>query len=172
MNIPELEFQHLDSQIQAIDRATSILRAVGLDSHQLAVWLLRQHSKSDPAHANIYEDACELVERLTTHSQSEPIAELPLTASTITLTATQIGQMLAERSADIIQPPSAQQVNQALKQLNFQTRNSKKIWQLTKLGHQYGQIIGVTDEQERTRLQVRWLPTVIDRLLPLFNVSC
>jgi hypothetical protein len=42
---------------------------------------------------------------------------------------------------------------------------------LTELGQQYGQLIRVTDELERTRLQVRWLPTVIDRLLPLFNVS-
>jgi len=79
--------------------------------------------------------------------------------------------MLAQRYPEILQPPSAQQINQALEKLEFHSRNDKKIWQLTKLGHQYGRILNVTDEQDKTRLQVRWLPTVIDRLAPLFSVS-
>jgi hypothetical protein len=173
MNIPELEFQHSDSDspIQAIERATSILRSVGVAPHQIAIWLLRQHSKFDTAHANIYEDAGELVKGLTTQSQPPQTSELPLAASATTFTATQVGQMLVERFKDTVQPLSAQQINQALKQLNFQTCDSKKGWQLTESGQQYGQLIRVTDDLERTRLQVRWLPTVIDRLLPLFNVS-
>ena len=80
--------------------------------------------------------------------------------------------MLAARATDLAHSPSAQQINQVLKQLNFQTRDSKKIWHLTELGQQYGRIISVTDDRERTRLQVRWLPTVLDRLAPLFSVSC
>jgi hypothetical protein len=87
-----------------------------------------------------------------------------LTASLGTLTATQIGKMLAARSTSLVHPPSAQQVNQALEQLNFYSRDSKKIWQLTKLGQEYGRIVNVTDEQDKARLQVRWLPTVLDYL--------
>jgi hypothetical protein len=81
-----------------------------------------------------------------------------------TLTATQIGKMLVARSTSLVHPPSAQQVNQALEQLNFHSRDSKKVWQLTKLGQEYGRIVNVTDEQDKARLQVRWLPTVLDYL--------
>jgi hypothetical protein len=174
MNISELEFQQSNSPAQAIERATSILRSVGVDPHQLAIWLLGQHSKFDVAHANIYEDACELVKGLTNQShQSQPLesAELSLATNVGTLTATQIGKMLAARSADLIHPPSAQQVNNALEQLNFHSRDPKKIWQLTKLGKEYGRIVNVTDDQNKARLQVRWLPTVIDRLAPLFTIG-
>jgi hypothetical protein len=167
MNIPE--FQQSDSPIQAIELATSILRSARLDPDQIAVWLLSQYSKIDPVHANIYEDAGELVKGLTTQSQSPQTSELPLAASTTTLTATKIGQMLAERLSDIKQPLSAQQINQALQKLNFQICDSKKIWHLTKLGQQYGQLTRVTDEYERTRLQIRWSPSVIDQLLRLFD---
>ena len=79
--------------------------------------------------------------------------------------------MLAERYPDILHPPSAQKINQALEQLDFHSHNDKKAWELTKLGQQYGRIINVTDEQERTRLQVRWLPTVLEQIAPLFSVS-
>jgi hypothetical protein len=171
MNISELELQHSDSPIQAIERATSILRSVGIDSHQLAIWLLRQHSKFDAVHANIYEDACELVERLTNQSKLQDPAPVQAKVTLATLTATQLGQMLAAQSTGITQPPSAQQINQALEQLNFHIR-VKKIWQITELGKQYGRLVNVTDEQEKTRLQVRWLPIVLDRLAPLFTVSC
>ncbi len=163
MNSSNLTLRHrrLPPVGYANDRATSILRSVGVDPHQLAIWLLSQHSKFDVAHANIYEDACELVKGLTT--QIKP-PESSLTASVGTLTATQIGKMLAARSTDIVHPPSAQQVNQVLEQLNFHSRDSKKIWQLTKLGQEYGRIVNVTDEQDKARLQVRWLPTVLDYL--------
>jgi hypothetical protein len=70
--------------------------------------------------------------------------------------------MLAARSTDHLHPPSAQQVNNVLEQLNFHSRDSKKIWQLTKLGQEYGRIVNVTDDRDKARLQVRWLPTVID----------
>jgi hypothetical protein len=107
-----------------------------------------------------------------TQSQPSDLTQTPATVAPTTLTATGVGQMLAERFPDIVHPPSAQQVNQALQRLDFHHREDKKGWQLTKLGQQYGRLISVTDEQERTRLQVRWLPTVIDRLAPLFSVSC
>jgi hypothetical protein len=171
MNISELEFQQSNSPAQAIERATSILRSVGIDPHQLAIWLLCQHSKFDVAHANIYEDACGLVKGLTTQVKLPESVELSLTASVGTLTATQIGKMLAARSTDLIHSPSAQQVNNALEQLNFHIRDPKKIWQLTKLGQEYGRIVNVTDEQDKARLQVRWLPTVIDQLAPLSSIS-
>jgi hypothetical protein len=172
MNISELEFQQSNSPAQAIDRATSILRSVGVDPHQLAIWLLGQHSKFDVAHANIYEDACELVKGLTPQVKLPKSSELSSTTSVGTLTATQIGKMLAARSTDIPHPPSAQQVNQALEQLNFHSRDPKKIWQLTELGQEYGRIVNVTDDQDKARLQVRWLPTVIDLLTPMFTVNC
>ena len=79
--------------------------------------------------------------------------------------------MLAAQLTEITQPPSAQQINQALERLNFHIR-VKKVWQLTELGKQYGRLVNVTDEQDKTRLQVRWLPIVLDRLAPLFTVSC
>ena len=157
---------------EAIERSASILYLVGVDPTQIALWLLRQHSKFDEVYANIYQDACELVEWAT--AQTPPQQELDRSAqvvSTTTLTATQIGQMLAERYPDIIHPPSAQRINQALQKLDFHHREDKKGWQLTKLGQQYGRIINVTDSLDRKRLQVRWLPTVLDRLAPLFSVS-
>ena len=173
MNISEVEFQPSDSAAEAIERSASILRSVGVDPTQIAIWLLRQHSKFDAVYSNVYEDACELVEWLTTQPQPQQkqTTDRPVAASTTTLTATQVGQMLAERYPDILHPPSAQRINQALEKLDFHSRTEKKGWELTKLGQQYGRILNVIDEQDRTRLQVRWLPTVIDRLAPLFSVD-
>lgn len=172
MNISEFEFDQPTATVQAIERATSILQSVGVDPSQIAMWLLRQHSKFDPVHANVYEDAVELVEWLTTQpKRPQEFVETALLPTVEMLTATQIGKMLAQQATDITHPPSAQQINQALEQLNFHSRDGKKIWQLTKLGRQYGRLISVTDEQERTRLQVRWLPTVLEQLAPLFSVS-
>jgi hypothetical protein len=167
MNISEFEFQPSNSAAEAIERSTSILRAVGVDPHQIAIWLLRQHSKFDAVHSNVYEDACELVEWLITQPQRPPEVSA-VSSMAIMLTATQLGQMLAEQCPDLTHPPSAQQINQALEKLNFQNRDAKKIWRLTKLGQQYGRLLNVVDEQERTRLQVRWLPTVLEQLAPLF----
>ncbi|WP_373546547.1 hypothetical protein [Chamaesiphon sp.] len=167
----EFEFDRPTSAAQAIELATSILRSVGVDLHQIAFWRLSQHSKLDPANANIYEDALEVIEWRMTQPQPPDLTQTPATVALTTLTATQVGQMLTERYPDIIHPPSAQRVNQALEQLDFHSHNDKKVWQLTKLGQQHGRLISVTDEQDRTRLQVRWLPTVLDRLAPLF-VSC
>ena len=76
--ISEFEFDRPTSAAQAIERAASILRSVGVDPHQIGIWLLRQ---------------------------------------------------------------------------------------------QYGRLISVTDSLDRTRLQVRWLPTVLEQLNPLFSVS-
>ena len=172
MNIPEFEFDQPTATVQAIERATSILQSVGVDSPQIAIWLLRQYAKFDPVHANVYEDAIELVEWLITQPKRPPeFVETALLPTVDMLTATQIGKMLAQQVTDITYSPSAQQINQALEQLNFHSRDGKKIWQLTKLGRQYGRLISVTDDRERTRLQVRWLPTVLDRLAPLFSVS-
>lgn len=172
MNISEVKFQPSNSVAEAIERSASILHSVGVHPVQIAIWLLRQHSKFDAAYSNIYEDAGELVEWLTTQSPVQPTADRPVAASATTLTATQLGQMLAERYPDIVHPPSAQQINQALQRLDFHSRDDKKGWQLTNLGQQHGRIINVTDSLDRTRLQVRWLPTVLDRLAPLFSVSC
>jgi hypothetical protein len=172
MNISEVKFQPSSSVAEAIDRSASILHSVGVDPTQIAIWLLRQHSKFDEVYAGIYEDACELVEWATAQIQPPHLLERSSpVVSTTTLTATQIGQMLVERYPDITHPPSAQRINQALEKLEFHSRDDKKVWQLTKLGQQYGRILNVTDEQDRTRLQVRWLPTVIDRLAPLFCLS-
>jgi hypothetical protein len=172
MNISEFEFDQPTATVQAIERATSILQSVGVDSTQIAIWLLRQHSKFDLVHANVYEDACELVEWLTTQpKRPQEFVETALLPTVDMLTATQIGKMLAQQSTDITHPPSAQQINQALERLDFHRRNEKKGWQLTKLGQQYGRLISVTDSLERTRLQVRWLPTVLEQLAPLFSVS-
>jgi hypothetical protein len=165
------EFDRPTDAAQAIERATSILRSVGVDPHQIAIWLLNQHSKFDVRHANIYEDAAEIIEWRITQSQPSDLTQTPATVGLTTLTATQVGQMLTERYPDIIHPPSAQKINQALEQLDFHSHNDKKAWELTELGQQYGRIINVTDEQDRMRLQVRWLPTVLDRLAPLFSVS-
>ena len=173
MNISEVKFQPSNSVAEAIERSASILHLVGVDKTQIAIWLLRQHSKFDEVYANIYQDACELVEWATMQTPPPQLLErsLPVVSAT-TLTATQVGQMLVERCPDILHPPSAQRINQALEKLEFHSREGKKVWQLTKLGQQYGRILNVTDEQDRTRLQVRWLPTVIERLAPLFSVSC
>ena len=171
MTISEFEFDRPTSAAQAIERATSILRSVGADPHQIGIWRLSQYGKLDPANANIYEDASEVIEWRMTQPQPPDLTQTPATVALNTLTATQVGQMLTERYPDIIHPPSAQRVNQALEQLDFHSHNDKKVWQLTKLGQQHGRLISVTDEQDRTRLQVRWLPTVLDRLAPLF-VSC
>ena len=171
MTISEFEFDRPTSAAQAIERATSILRSVGADPHQIAFWRLSQHSKLDPANANIYEDALEVIEWRMTQPQPPDLTQIPATVALTTLTATQIGQMLTERYPDIVYPPSAQKVNQALQQLDFHSHNEKKGWQLTKLGQQYGRLISVTDDRERTRLQVRWLPTVLEPLAPLFSVS-
>ena len=168
--ISEFEFDRPTSAAQAIELATSILRSVRVDLHQIAIWRLTQHSKFDTNHANIYEDAAEIIEWRMTQPQASDSTLTPATVALTTLTATQIGQMLAERYADIIHPPSAQQINQALERLDFHSRNDKK-WQLTKLGQQYGRLISVTDSLDRARLQVRWLPTVLERLAPLFSVS-
>ena len=172
MNISEVKFQPSNSVAEAIERSASILHLVGVDKTQIAIWLLRQHSKFDEVYANIYQDACELVEWATMQTPPPQLLErsLPVVSAT-TLTATQVGQMLVERCPDIIHPPSAQKVNQALQQLDFHSHNDKKGWELTKLGQQYGRLINVTDSLDRTRLQVRWLPIVLDRLAPLFSVS-
>ena len=164
----EFEFDRPTSAAQAIERAASILRSVGVDPHQIGMWLLRQHGKFDATHFNVYEDASELIEWRITQPQPPDLTQTPATVALTTLTATEIGQMLAERYADIVHPPSAQQVNQALQRLDFHHREDKKGWQLTKLGQQYGRIINVTDDRDRTRLQVRWLPTVLEQLAPLF----
>lgn len=171
MNIPFVEFQPSSSAVEAIDRSASILRSVGVNPTQIAIWLLRQHSKFDTSYSNVYDDACEIIEELISQPKSQQISEFPLATTTTTLTATQLGKMLAQQYSEIIYPPSAQQVNQALEQLSFHRRDSKKSWQLTKLGQQYGQMVNVTDKQERTRLQIKWFPTAIDRLAPLFGVS-
>jgi len=171
MTISKFEFDQPTATVQAIERATSILRSVGVDPHQIAIWLLNQHSKFDTNHANIYEDAAEIIEWRITQSHLSDLTQTPATVGLTTLTATQVGQMLAERYPDILHPPSAQKINQALEQLDFHSHNDKKAWELTKLGQQYGRIINVTDEQERTRLQVRWLPTVLEQIAPLFSVS-
>lgn len=171
MNISEFEFDRPTSAAQAIERATSILHLVGIDATQIALWLLNQYSKFDPAHANIYEDASEVIEWRITQPQPLDLTQTPATVALTTLTATQVGEVLAERYPDIVYPPSAQRVNQALEQLDFHSHNDKKVWQLTKLGQQYGRLISVTDSLERTRLQVRWLPTVLEQLAPLFSVS-
>ena len=171
MTISEFEFDRPTAAAQAIERAASILRSLGVDPHQIGIWLLRQHGKFDATHLNVYEDAAELVEWRMTQTPPSDLTQTPATVGLTTLTATQVGQMLTERYPAVIHPPSAQQVNQALQRLDFHHREDKKGWQLTKLGQQYGRIINVTDEQDRTRLQVRWLPTVLDRLAPLFSVS-
>ena len=170
--ISEFEFDQPTATVQAIERATSILQSIGVDPTQIAIWLLRQYGKFDLVHANVYEDAIELVEWRITQPQPPNLTQTPDTVALTTLTATGVGQMLAERYADIVHPPSAQQVNQALQRLDFHHREDKKGWQLTKLGQQYGRIINVTDDRDRTRLQVRWLPTVLEQLAPLFIVSC
>ena len=170
MTISEFEFDRPTSSAQAIERATSILCSVGADPYQIALWRLSQYGKLDPANANIYEDASEVIEWRMTQPQPPDLTQTPATVALTTLTATKLGQMLAERYPDIVYPPSAQQINRALEQLDFHSRNGK-AWKLTKLGQQYGRIMNVTDEQDRTRLQVRWLPTVVDRLAPLFSVS-
>ena len=100
MNIPEFEFDRPTSAAQAIERAASILRSVGVDPHQIGIWLLRQHGKFDATHFNVYEDACELVEWLTTQPKLQQTTNLPLATSTTTLTATQVGQMLAGGNAE------------------------------------------------------------------------
>jgi hypothetical protein len=151
MNISEVKFQPSNSVAEAIDRSASILHSVGVDPTQIAIWLLRQHSKFDEVYANIYEDACELVEWATAQIPPPQVLEVSQPVASTTLTATQVGQMLAERCSDIIHSPSAQRINQALEKLEFQRREGKKVWELTKLGQQYGRIISVTDEQDRTR---------------------
>ena len=171
MTISEFEFARPTSAAQAIERATSILRSVGADPHQIALWRLSQYGKLDPNHANIYEDASEVIEWRMTQPQPPDLTQTPATVALTTLTATKLGQMLAERYPDIVYSPSAQRVNQALEQLDFHSHNDKKAWQLTKLGQQYGRLISVTDSLERTRLQVRWLPTILEQLAPLFSVS-
>ena len=168
--ISEFEFDRPISAAQAIERAAAILNLVGIDRCQTGIWLLRQYGKFDLAHANVYEDACELVEWRITQPQPPDLTQTPDTVALTTLTATQVGERLREQYSDIVYPPSAQRVNQALQQLDFLSRNGK-AWELTKLGQQHGRILKVIDEQDRTRLQVRWLPTVLDRLAPLF-VSC
>ena len=170
MNISEFEFDRPTSAAQAIERATSILHLVGIDATQIALWLLNQYSKFDPAHANIYEDASEVIEWRITQPQPSDLTQTLATVALTTLTATQVGQMLAERYPEILHPPSAQKINQGLQQLNFYSHKDKK-WELTKLGQQYGRLISVTDSLDRTRLQVRWLPTVLEQLAPLFIVS-
>jgi len=171
MNIAEFEFDQSTASVQAIERATSILQSVGVDSPHIAIWRLRQYAKFDPVHANVYEDAIEPVEWLITQpKRPQELVETALLPTVDMLTATQIGKML-EQVTDITYSPSAQQINQALEQLNFHSREGKKTWQLTKLGRQYGRLISITDDRERTRLQVRWLPTVLEPLAPLFSVS-
>ena len=171
MTIPKFEFDKPISAGQAIELTISILRSVGVDERQVALLSLRQYAKLDPDHRDVYEDGSEVLE-CQTYFQAQQIVDRELAASATTLTATQVGKMLTERYPDIIHPPSAQRINQALEELKFHSRHGKKIWQLTELGQQYGRLISVTDEQDRTRLQVRWLPTVIKRLAPLFSVSC
>ena len=171
MNISEFEFDRPTSTAQAIERAASILRSIGIDPHQIGIWLLRQHGKFDATHCNVYKDAAEIIERRMTQTPPSDLTQTPTTVGITTLTATQVGQMLAERYADILHPPSAQKINQALEQLDFHSRNDKKAWELTMSGQQYGRLISVTDDRDRTRWQVRWLPTVIERLVPLFSVS-
>jgi hypothetical protein len=102
MNISEVKFQPSNSVAEAIERSASILHSVGVDPTQIAIWLLNQHSKFDEVYANIYEDACELIEWKKSQTQPPQVSERssPVVSAT-TLTATQIGQMLAERYPDI-----------------------------------------------------------------------
>jgi len=53
MNISEVKFQPSNSVAEAIERSASILHLVGVDKTQIAIWLLRQHSKFDEVYANI-----------------------------------------------------------------------------------------------------------------------
>jgi hypothetical protein len=43
--ISEFEFDRPTSAAQAIERATSILRSVGADPHQIGIWRLSQYSR-------------------------------------------------------------------------------------------------------------------------------
>ena len=81
MTISEFEFDRPTSAAQAIERATSILRSVGADPHQIAFWRLSQHSKLDPANANIYEDASEVIEWRMTQPQPPDLTQTPATVA-------------------------------------------------------------------------------------------
>ena len=101
MNIAEFESDQSTASDQAIERATSILQSVGVDSPHIAIWRLRQYAKFDPVHANVYEDAIEPVEWLITQpKRPQELVETALLPTVDMLTATQIGKML-EQVTDI-----------------------------------------------------------------------
>lgn len=160
---PPPERKQPDSSIEAINRVISILMSSGVDADRVKLYALHQYLKYDPTNASIYEEAIRIFKQPTNQSQPQDI--LP------TLTATQIGQMLAAQLTEITYPPSAQRVNQALEKIEFYTRDDRGVWHLTERGKVYGKLLKINYAQGKACLQVRWMPTVLDHLAPLFKVS-
>jgi hypothetical protein len=162
------EHKQPDSSIEAINRVISILLSSGVDANRVKLYALHQYLKYDPTNASIYEEAIRVFKQPTNQPQLQDLAQTTETATSATLTATQIGQILSARSTEITYPPSAQRVNQALEKIGFYTRDDRGVWHLTELGKTYGKLLKINYAQGKACLQVRWLPIVLDQLAPLF----
>jgi hypothetical protein len=194
LNISEFAFEQVPVRVsppelmaanEAIERASSVLRSVGVEPKQMAIWLLRQYGRFDGEHIDIYQDACRIIEERSAAVASA--IDLPSPASEETNEETseetgeretfiprELGQLLAERYSQIVHPPSSQKVNDALARLKLQVidvNNGKKSWRLTKQGQEYGRVVSVTDMKGRKRFQICWLPSVLELLLPCFEVG-
>lgn len=150
---------------EALALAVPILTNLGVDCEQMGTWLLAQYRRLYPAHAEIFVD-------IRTIDRQKPIAPIPKTqseiadrdsTSTIRLSPTELGKMIA-KNYGLGHTPSPQQVNRTFVDLSWQIsvqRGKSREWQLTKAGQQFGRLEDCVDRHGKTRVQIRWSPTVV-----------
>jgi hypothetical protein len=150
------------SQQEALAIAIPIFNNLGVDSERLGMWLLAQYRRIYPAHAEIFVD-------IRTTDRPKSLVSLPKTPSEdndstaiARLSPTQLGRLIAQNYG-LGYTPSPQQINRIFTDLNWQVlvqRGKGREWQLTKAGQQFGRLEDCLDRQSKTRLQIRWSPTV------------
>jgi hypothetical protein len=159
-----------DSSIEAINRVISILLSSGVDADRVKLYALHQYLKYDSINASIYEEAIRIFKQPTNQPQLQDLTQTTEAVVSATLTATQICKILTARSTEITYRLSGQKVNRALEKMGFHTCDYRGIWHLTELGKTYGELVQRGSRQGKTYWQVRWMPTVLDHLAPLFKV--
>ncbi len=172
--IPSLRsnYHSVRSVSEALNLAITVLERVGIGSESIGNWLLDRYIQLDPGNSQIYADARLLISQqkswlTASNNCAEPIAfELHPTSEISTLIPKQIGQLLAQKY-NLGYVPSAQKINQALVQLNWQisvNQGKDKVWKLTKAGQQYGRWESYLDNRGKKHCRIKWLPTVVEPL--------
>ncbi len=159
-----LSTTNISSQ-EALALAIPILTNLGVDSERMGTWLLAQYRRLYPIHAEIFVD----IRTIDRQKQIAPIPKTPSeivgqdSTSTIRLSPTELGRLMT-KNYGLGHTPSPQQVNRTFVALSWQIlvqRGKSREWQLTKAGQQFGRLEDCVDRHGKTRVQIRWSPTVV-----------